>query len=404
VSTPPSAKLNAPGASPGPVRTVIAWACATVATLVLAGLVVGRLASDRWQATQYLHWIPGVPALATCAVALILSGAMRPGIRGSRGPGRSGGSRALRRLRGALCGVLILGAAWIVLAEWHVLNAFRARGAPGPRISLVHFNASGKPAPALPGGVLDLEPDVVVFTNLTHRAALPAVRQALATLPAGASLVNADCFTAVSRYPIIEFGDTTLGLDGQIFLNRDMPLLRDTGAAAWFRIDTSAVLGREIVVWAVDFPSDLRLGRRAMMNAGAAAIETWSGPTMIRQDGGNYVPRTSQLAGFPAPDIIIGDFNTPGGSVAIDEFARRAAGTGGALRDAHAAAGAGPDGTFPGFVPRWLAWGIDRALVRDGLDVLERSVRAVGGSQHRAQKVTVGVAAAPAASRTRPHP
>lgn len=375
------------------LRPALGWACALAGAGILAAFFIGRLASDRWQATQYLHWLPAVPVLLAGALALGLSRAAWPT------------SARLRRARRGLACVLILACAWIAVFEWRMYNLLR-RGAPtGPALTIVHFNASGKPAPALPGGVLALEPDLVVFANLRGRESLPAVRQALSvprdgldSAPGGAGLVHAGRFAVVSRLTIAEFGSLTLGFDGAIFLNRDMPELRDPGTAAWFRLAAAEALGRDLVVWAIDLPSDPRLARRDVMTRSMAAIEAWTGPTFVRQEGGNYstLAHGPGAAGFPAPDVIIGDFNTPGGSSAIAKLARRVganAGDGRRLVDAHARAGVGADGTFPSVVPRWLGWGIDRALVSDGLDVVRRDVRAVGSSQHRAQRVTVATPA-----------
>ncbi|WP_410954901.1 hypothetical protein, partial [Pseudomonas aeruginosa] len=74
--------------------------------------------------------------------------------------------------------------------------------------------------------------------SLRARGSLPATREALSTPEHGASLVHADRFTAVSRATILEFGHTTLGFEGAIFMNRDLPDLRDPGTAAWFRLAT----------------------------------------------------------------------------------------------------------------------------------------------------------------------
>jgi endonuclease/exonuclease/phosphatase family metal-dependent hydrolase len=363
---------------------------------------VGRLATDRWHATQYLHWLPSVPLVVAALVGLLVS----------RAAWRR--SQALRHAQAAVLVTLVAALLWVLLVEWRIQHAV-VGPAPGPSgLTLVHFNASGKPAPALPGAVLALEPDVVIFANLRSRGALPDVLQALSPAAGAsrdasqstpmASLVHADRFTVVSRARIIEFGHTTLGFDGAIFLNTTMPDLRDPGTAAWFRLDTTVPLGREIVVWAMDLPSDPRLHRREMMTRALDAIGAWDGPTFVRQEGGNYAPLAGAAAhGFPKPDVIIGDFNTPGGSAALAEFARRAGG-GSAMRDAHAAAGLGPDGTFPSMLPTWLGLGLDRAFVSERLRVTRRDVHGVPPSQHRAQRVTVSPADAPAASRTPPRP
>lgn len=382
------------------MRPALGWLLALGAGLVMVLFGVGRVATDRWHATQYLHWVPSVPLVAGGLLGLVMSRAAWRG------------SKALRRTQAAVLGSLGAALLWVLVVEWRIQHAVLGP-APGPTgVTLVHFNASGKPAPALPGAVLALEPDVVIFANLRSRSALPDVLRALSpgASPAPeqgtptASLVHADRFTVVSRARIVEFGHATLGFDGAIFLNTTMPDLRDPGTAAWFRLDTAVPLGREIVVWAMDLPSDPRLHRREMMTRALDAIGAWDGPTFVRQEGGNYAPLAGAAAhGFPAPDVIIGDFNTPGGSAALAEFARRA-GAGVAMRDAHAAAGLGPDGTFPSMLPKWLGLGLDRAFVSERLRVTRRDIHAVPPSQHRAQRVTVSSGDAPAASRTPPRP
>ena len=83
--------------------------------------------------------------------------------------------------------------------------------------------------------------------------------------------------------------------------------------AMYVELDTTAKLGRTTVVWVVDLPSDWRISRRAIAANAAAAIAAWSGQETIHHGHKSKDIRDAG-PGFPAPDLVLGDFNIPRGS------------------------------------------------------------------------------------------
>lgn len=276
--------------------------CLAAAGLVLAAWAVGLVASDRWLWTQYLAW---VPEEWTLAVAFLL---WVPGW----GLGRL--ARSPRRRAAAVVG---LGCAVVALhlavSEWRLPNALTRRAPSGPSLRLLHWNATAvERTEQITGPVLAQRPDVAVLVNPHSRVSW---REVIESFGRPVGLIWENGFVILSRTPIIRHGSMWLGLQPQ-----QQGRWTDPGRALYMELDTTATLGRTTVVWVVDLPSDFKLSRWILAKNAAAAIAAWPGPESVHDAAGG-VTRRDVAPGFPPPDVVVGDFNIPRGSVSLGMLA-----------------------------------------------------------------------------------
>ncbi len=304
------------------LRMVSARALWLVSMLVLGGWGLGRVASDRWVWSQYLLWVPTVVALSVGGVLLVGAWVLDP--RRRRWRARHAG------------GVLwLVSALVLVFGELDVARRISARDDSDLRI--VFWNASNQLLEYPPALISEHRPDLVVVVNPRWRMG----REMFATtvVPGRARdghVLWRSGFAVASRYPIVEHGATTLGLRGVragMDPETDGELAFDRGHAVFFVLDTTADLGRQIVVWAIDMPSDPRQGRMANARRARARIDAWRG--------------TNGRRGFPEADIVVGDLNVPRGSASLGVLCPSMHDAGGVL------------GTWP---RRWALWQLDHVL------------------------------------------
>ncbi|MEY3144211.1 MAG: hypothetical protein RLY21_2704 [Planctomycetota bacterium] len=295
------------------------------AILVIAAFVVSEFATDSVVALQWVWFVPR-PLLAGAALlwALIALAAVR------------GLGRDRPEARG-LVAVGVLSAACVGVGLLEMWGLPKAR--PTDALRIVHWNASYPLEENMNALVLDelidLGGDIVVLTDAGQ---LATGERALRCLAAGYEIHRPGRFTLLSRLPVIEATPIAAA---------------KRGSAS--RIVVSTKWG-PISIRAIDLPSDPRLPRE--QTAGElAALVAGADPT--------------------SPDLLIGDFNTPGGSNSL-----RAFGTG--YVDAFAHAGAGWGGTYPAKYPFWR---IDLALVRSPWKALRAEAVDLDGRRHRAQAI-----------------
>ena len=188
----------------------------------------------------------------------------------------------------------------------------------------------------------------------------------------------------LSREPILRYASTTLGLKGVLLEpgegrvpDRTTTIL-DPGYAAFLELDTTARLGHTIVIWIIDLPSDARLFRWETTQTAAAAIASFAGQIYGRAEDGSLAP-LGEATGFPAPDIIIGDFNIPRGSASLKVLTRGTA-------NAYNHAGTGSCATYPRKFP--LSH-IDQMFIGKSLRATSYEIVDPGMGMHRMQVVEV---------------
>lgn len=327
---------------------------AWVGVLVLVVFGVGRVLTDQHHWSQYLWWVPASWTLAAAWGLLALSTIL------SLGSTRLGGAFVRPFL---LVGALAA-TGWVAFGEWHLERlAFPVRS-PGPAVRVAHWNLSANaPGGDLSGFIAAREPDVAFVMNARYdddRAAMVEGLRALAGEGDGEShFLQRGRMMVASRLPIVGYGVAVLE---KLEAPGDWPTSHDAGQVAFVELDASGRfpgLGRPLVVWVVDLPSDPNLWRMELTRAAARAVGRWSGPVQRPDEGGRLRP-VAATGPFPDPDVVVGDFNTPRGSASLRGLV-------GAMREAHAASGAGPDASFRaryyGFGP---GWHIDLAFVGDG--------------------------------------
>ena len=352
-----------------PLATVLSAASTMAAVLVAILWLVGRLLTDRLPAIQVLYWIPE-PAYLLLTLFLGLSGWFLAPAQPRR-----------RRARWIAAGsaVLITGH---MLFTWHAQRWILPDPQPaGPTINLVQWNmylpsGHGWPKMTRALGELDPRPDALFLTNPVHGQRFA---EAALALGPGYDARRFGPLAVVSRFAIVQFSGTTLGLadgptDDDPFIDDavDAVVARidrlppkhdryDPGYAAYAVLDTTEILGRMIVVWMVDLPSDTRRSRWAV--ASAAADQLWAGD----------IP-------FPSPDLIVGDFNIPRGSASLRLIAR-------GMTHAFDQAGCGYAATWP---RRWPITQIDHIFLAPTMRAWRYRVLDMGRGRHRLQSARIG--------------
>lgn len=303
---------------------------------VLAVWGAGRILNDRLGWSQYLWWLPSAAAAALAGGCLVLAA-----IAGRR---RRSGSRCV-----LACG---LGAciAWTGLIEWHGLRG--RSGAGAGRWRILFWNMASKDAPGAPALLEREHPELIVLANPAYSASRGAIEASLARSHTLIELP--ECLIAWrgevrgSGWTSLRLGAARPGMDPA-----QGPSAIDDGWAAWGTLETGE--GREIVLWVVDVPADPGLVRTRLMQRIARAIAA------------------SRIA-FPAPDLIVGDFNTPRGSASLRALV-------GGMSEVFSTRGVGPGATWPRRVPLWA---LDQVFTGEALAPVAARVIDPGSGTHRA--------------------
>ncbi len=356
------------------MRTLLRLLSTTAALtglLVLVLWAVGRLMTDRTLPTQFLSWIPGFLAVPAAAAALIASRLF------ARRDPRRRNRRPARGLRGLGWLGVIAGAAYVLVVQWRLL----APPPPAPTASAVRILA-WNPAQHLAGFEEHLrrnDADIYAIANPPLNFRWVAMQEHLGPEADGA---KSSRLLLMSRYRILRWGTTRLGVQGAKARTFRWPgggmVSIDQGEAIFATLDTKDRLGRDITVWLLDLPSDPDIHRESMMAEAAQTLATFAGPIYERRPAYPDERLEDQPPGFPPPDIILGDFNTPRGSHSLKTLTT--------LDHAFDRAGRGPAVTWHRKLP---VLAIDHAFIASWLDVSRYDTQSLGVGQHLAQFVTV---------------
>lgn len=278
--------------------------------------VFGRVVDDRVGWLQWVSWIPTLAVLGVGSGALVLSRLA------SRGSPR-GAPRRRRRWAGRmpLIALSAIGV-YFALVECRVWAVGR-RVAPAdrPALRILSWNASSTVSSRRTDErIMEHGADVLALANVPEPW---EPHDLLSALGDGSRAVRAGRIWAASRAPILRWGATDLGLNGRVLMISssglsDPPFTNDEGWALFMELDTVQELGRTTVVWILDLPSDPTLSRQKMTRDVERAITQWPGPA-IMPDGEQVEP---VQPGFPDPDVIVGDMNTPRGAASLTRLTR----------------------------------------------------------------------------------
>ncbi len=331
----------------------------------------GRWFNDDHLWSQVLFWIPTGAVAVFAWITLILSAIC------SKLSLRMGGVK----LRPFLAVGALVVTAWMAWS-WrplNIINALAPRSEPGVRVA--YWNLSVERNAAGAGDVvLAQEPDIAILANVRSDEHREPILEALRNLTPGDSdgvhLRHEHNITVSGRFPIRRWGVTRP--------KRVTTLLTewrsewDTGRVTFIEFDTGGRLGLEketFVVWIADLPSDPTMSRAEVMSAAGAAVRVWAGPALVPDALGRWIgtPLPEGERGFPEPDLIIGDMNTPRGSRSLRHLV-------GDARSSHTQAGVGPDGTWMRRLPLWA---IDQAFTGERVRATRSDVIDPGLSEHR---------------------
>jgi endonuclease/exonuclease/phosphatase (EEP) superfamily protein YafD len=309
---------------PSPVLSLLKWP----AILLLAAFLVSEVVTDSIPLLQWVWFVPR-PLLAGAALLWSLLAIAVVRACGRRRP----------EMRGALI-VGVLSVASLLLGVLQMWGLPKER--PADSLRIVHWNASYPPeediGPTVIDALLDLDADIVVLTDAGQ---LASGDRALRAIAAGYQVHRPGRFAVFSRLPVAAATPIASAR---------------AGSASRIVIETG---NGPISIHAIDLPSNPKLPREQ------TAAELAS---IIRAVEGSSVD----------PDVLVGDFNTPGGSHSLRVFGSSD------HVDAFSKAGTGWGGTFPVDFPFWR---IDLMLVREPWIPVRSEAIDLNGRRHRAQVV-----------------
>jgi hypothetical protein len=299
---------------------------ALAALLTLLQFAIGRVLTDRVHATQYLWWIPALwSLLAAWGFWAVSAAAGRVSLR-TKG-------MMLRPI--ALLGCLTL-TGWVLLAEWnmHRLVLRPAQATRDQTLRVLHWNQSGGYRMNDSDDMIEREnPDIAVVVNARFDKHRRELVESLGNLAPGDEEIRLDGRVKSFSEPghLYSSGMALIGSKERIlraglvalpYVEGADPKWRtanDPGFVVWCEIEPGerfASLGRPIVLWVVDFPSDPSLWRLRVMESALEAIAAWNQPAFVADEAGRWVAR-GEPTRVPPPDIVMGDFNAIRGSASV---------------------------------------------------------------------------------------
>lgn len=365
----------------------ISWLLIVLAGIVVAAWALGRATTDRLYVMQFVYWVPalvyGLVAVLLVSFSWLFALMGQPYLPSSFAPDADKPIEFVRLPRVALKTRRVVGAACVVMIGHALLvetNGMRWLEPPpqsqgGQR--LVFWNAATDFMDDYAEKIAGVRPSIVCIANPAAYCKWEVIREAVGGDASDAQRYGRlACF---GPWRVLRWGGTSLEIQGAKTRYFDGKPSVDRGQAMFVEFDATAEYGRPIVVWVLDLPSDINLSRQAMMKQAAAAINGFSGPVMVRGKGG-LDEEVEAPKGFPAADIIAGDFNTPRGSASLELIA-------GGLAHAYEQAGYGPEPTWHREYPLVA---IDHVFTGGPVRAVGYSSVDVGAGKHRMQIVDLG--------------
>ena len=352
------------------MRALLARAARSLTTLgvalqflLLGAWIASRLASDATYPTQYLYWIPA-PAYIVAAFLLAPAGWVLA---------RTFSRRVLGVL--ALTTPLLI-TAYTLAVEWRVLRS-RPETHDQP-YRVVHWNCSYNPGNVWTQRLIELDPNLVVINPASFQP-----WEAILAHYRGGGILFREGFAVLSKQRLRAFAVISLNINPGIGIDPRTPdgitSRVDRGRAVFLELEPPPGLSRPLVVWIIDLPSDLSLWRMRVARQAAQTIRDFAGPIVRLDPQGRPSAEPWDAKGFPPPDLILGDMNTPRGSASLREIV-------GSMPHAFDAAGRGPAWTWPA---RFPITHLDHIFVSARFRPIDYQILDLGGGTHRAQLADV---------------
>jgi len=330
------------------VLPALAKLCALAGLGILVLWILGRVLTDQYVWSQYLWWVPPLWAIGSAWVLLTLSAVL--------------GRFALRPGGMILRPILTLGcvgcSVFLLVGIWRVHRIALAPAPADQTLRVLHwnqsaYNTSDKAPPIIKAQEADLVLVVNARRNKSHKLLLESL----------SAMAPSDTDHRIVPGTRVNFEPNHVTVRGQALVASRFPILRTSmayvnpsinpeeavrpnGQSGWIMFIELDIRGLNpngpgtMVVWLVDLPSEPMLWRMESMREAVAAVNSWNGVYFEVQDNAWRAVDSDGL--FPAPDLVIGDFNTLRGSASLTELAP-------GTRDAFAQAGHGRGGSW---VPR----------------------------------------------------
>lgn len=395
-------------------RRVIGWVARlgarVLAVLALVGFALwltGTLLSDRTVWSQWLSWIPTTLTLAGMTMCVTLSWVLAR-IARAAGPREAAPSAApasihqpeshhatpipapaRRRLAGRSARrpafVLTLGLAGFMFCwEWNIGRSFVTYAPPrGTPFTLLYWNHASNWSPSWMDDLSRELCDITVLNAILYWDRSPQLMEKLnKEHPEHYSYQRIDSYAIISKWPIVRWARTDLNLPTVQTTLRPYATVYERGwywnrgGAAWIEFNTKDSLGKNLVAWIIDMPSDPRLHRERIARIAGENLRAWNGAAMERGPVGQFIQSKEKMTGFPEPDLIFGDFNIPRGARSLRHIVGDAQGS-------FEAAGSFSGATYPSRLP---LLGIDQIFTRGRVRTHTYNVFNAGFGTHLAQR------------------
>jgi hypothetical protein len=360
------------------ILTFLAWTTAVLSAALLAAWAMGRAVTDSWGWSQFLYWIPSPLAVFVAFAGLAAS--TLTGLLARRYASEKPARAPAARTRLVLWACWLGSLAFMLLVEWHGVRYLSPVTPPSGStpFRVLSWNAEIGRLEDFEDRAMSQEPAVAMIANAPRNADWQAVRQRFGVPTWTARGAR---FTVVSKFRILRWGTTDLRITGSrprvAWWSGGGNIFFDTGDAIFVELDTTALAGHTTVIWGLDLPSDPQMIRRDVMRLAAATLTGFPGPVWKRDESGLDQRDTEAKPGFPAPDLIVGDCNTPRGSASLAIVA-------GSMSSAFDQAGRGFEASWPRKMP---IIAIDQAFVGPRLRAVGYDVVDLGAAQHLAEVI-----------------
>jgi endonuclease/exonuclease/phosphatase family metal-dependent hydrolase len=303
--------------------------------LTLLAWLIGRVLTDRFAWSQWLWWMPTPAIIVLSVLGLLLANR----------PTRVSGRRKRRIVIWTLFAAAVT--MHFALFEHRMLRGTPPAPSADKSLAIAHWNMTlddYTPVDLLLQRVAELDADVTVLTAPSNNVVRRLTQQATAS-NGREQVYNGWPLFVFSRVPIERV---------RLLVASDQRFVTS------LQLDTTARLGRAIVLEVADMPSPPRIPRMQMAREVRSLIDQTTAPP---------------------PDLVVGDLNIPRGSASIEVMFP-------GMRSAFDLAGHGYGATFP---RRFPLYHIDHVLISETTDlsIARYDTYDEGLSRHRAQKAWI---------------